>query len=449
MRRKTMVLLAAMVLARVAVFAQSAATPLSLQACTEYALKHNFQVKNSHVDVLIQKVQNDELVSAAYPHLSGSAGLNDYLNVPAFLMPNSFFSPGADGYTKVSFTPKYSSSASLSGSQVLFDPNVFIALAARNTVVQMAEQNGELTVENVKYNVYKAYNSLVIAYRQFDIIKSSLEYARSIEHDIKLIQQNGFAEKIDVERTSVQINNLATDSIRVQNLLTISEQLLKYQIGMDINTPIVLTDTVIDERKREAAELLLAEKNYERVPEFNLLQTQQKLNEYNLRRYKLAAYPSLMAIGSMGYSYSKISDAFGDVATSGNYLFNSLIGLQVNMPIYSGHLRMKQMTEARLNIEKTNNNIEGLKQGIDFQVASSRTTLQNVILQLRSQRSNLELADDVLDLARRKYKTGVGSNLEVTQAQTDQLKAQTNYFSSLLDLVNAEADLKKALGQLR
>ena len=141
-----MVLLAAMVLARVAVFAQSAATPLSLQACTEYALKHNFQVKNSHVDVLIQKVQNDELVSAAYPHLSGSAGLNDYLNVPAFLMPNSFFSPGADGYTKVSFTPKYSSSASLSGSQVLFDPNVFIALAARNTVVQMAEQNGELTV---------------------------------------------------------------------------------------------------------------------------------------------------------------------------------------------------------------------------------------------------------------------------------------------------------------
>ena len=151
----------------------------------------------------------------------------------------------------------------------------------------------------------------------------------------------------------------------------------------------------------------------------------------------------------MGYSYSKISDAFGDVATSGNYLFNSLIGLQVNMPIYSGHLRMKQMTEARLNIEKTNNNIEGLKQGIDFQVASSRTTLQNVILQLRSQRSNLELADDVLDLARRKYKTGVGSNLEVTQAQTDQLKAQTNYFSSLLDLVNAEADLKKALGQLR
>ena len=429
--------------------AQNTATPLSMQACNEYALKHNYQVKNGQIDVLIQKAQNDQLISGAYPHINGSAGFNDYLNVPGILMPNSFFSPGAEGYSKVSFTPKYASSAALSGSQILFDPNVFIALQARNTVMQLAQQSSDLTVETVKYNVYKAYNSLVIAYRQFDIIKSSLEFARSIEHDIKLIQQNGFAEKIDVERTSVQVNNLATDSIRVQNLLSFSEQLLKYQIGMDINTPIVLTDTVIDERKREANTLLLDEKNYEKVPAFNLMQTQLKLNEFNLRRYKLAAYPSLMAIGNMGYSYSKISNSFKDVATGSNYLFNSLVGLQLNVPLYNGHIRMKQITEAQLNIEKTNNSIEGLKQGIDFQVASSRTTLQNVILQLRSQRANMELADDVLELARRKYKAGVGSNLEVTQAQTDQLRAQTNYFSSLLDLVNAEADLKKALGQLR
>ena len=429
--------------------AQQSATPLSLQACMDYAIKHNYQVKNASVDVSIQKAQNDQLVSAAYPRINGSAGLSDYLNVPAFYMPNSEFVAGAPGYSKVSFTPKYSSSASVSGSQVLFDPNIFIALQARNTVMVMARQAGELTVESVKYNVYKAYNALVIAYRQYDIIKASLDYARSIEHDIKLIQQNGFAEKIDVERTSVQINNLATDSIRVQNLLTFSEQLLKFQMGMDINTPIVLTDTVLDERKREANGLLLDEKSYDKIPAYNVLQTQLKLNQYNLQRYKLAAYPSLMAVGSMGYSYSKISNAFSDVTTGPNYLFNSLIGLQLNVPIYNGHIRMKQITEARLSIEKTNNSIEGLKQGIDFQVASSRTTLQNVILQLRSQRANMELADDVLELARRKYKAGVGSNLEVTQAQTDQLRAQTNYFGTLLDLVNAEADLKKALGQLR
>jgi outer membrane protein TolC len=112
-------------------------------------------------------------------------------------------------------------------------------------------------------------------------------------------------------------------------------------------------------------------------------------------------------------------------------------------------MRANQVTEAKLNIEKSKNNIEYTKQNIDFQAAMSRTTLRNAILQVQSQRRNMELADDVLDLAQRKYKAGVGSNLEVTQAQTDQLRAQTNYFSALLDITNAEADLKKALGLLK
>ena len=436
------------------VFAQAAATPLGLQACIDYAMQHNYNVKNAQLDIQIQRAQNDQILAAAYPRVNGSAGFNDFLNAPVSFFPNSLllaFQPNSglspDGFSAVSFTPKYSSSATINASQVVFDANIAIALKARRTVMEMASQNSELTFENIKYNIYKAYNSLVIAYRQYDIIKSSLTYARSIEHDIKLIQQNGFAEKIDVERTSVQINNLSTDSIRICNLLTFSEQLLKYQIGMDINTPIVLIDTVLEERKKEALNLLSEDKSYERVPTFNLLQTQLKLNEFNVRRYKLTAYPSLVAIGSMGYNYS--ASDFSTMTKLGNYPFNSMVGLQLNVPIYNGRLRMNQLKEANLTVERSRNTIENFKQTIDFQVASSRTTLQNVILQLRSQRNNMELADDVLDLARRKYKAGVGSNLEVTQAQTDQLRAQTNYFSTLLDLVNAEADLKKALGLLR
>ena len=132
-----------------------------------------------------------------------------------------------------------------------------------------------------------------------------------------------------------------------------------------------------------------------------------------------------------------------------NYAFNLMAGLQLNIPIYNGSLRQNQVHEARLNIEKSKNSIAYLKQSIDFQAATSRTVLKNAVLQVQSQRRNLELSDDVLDLARRKYKAGVGSNLEVTQAQTDLLRAQTNYFSAQLDMINAEADLKKALGLLK
>ncbi len=425
------------------------ATPLSMQACMDYALKHNYNIRNSQLDVLIQKAQNNQTLSAAYPHINGKVEVDDFLKPQKTFIAANSFNPSApsDLIVGFPFALNYSGSAAISGSQLLFDGSVFVAVKARNTLMEFARLNGEVTEENVRYNVLKAYNSLVIAYRQYDIIKSSLSYARSLEHDVIVTQQNGFAEKIDVERTSVQVNNLATDSMRVASLLTVSEQMLKYQIGMDINTAIVLTDTAIEDRKQNIIRLMNEEEHYDKVPEFNVVNTSLKLNEYNLMRHKLNALPSVSIFGATGYNYG--SNKFKDIMSFSNYAFNLMAGLQLNIPIYNGSLRQNQVNEARLNIEKSKNSIAYLKQSIDFQAATSRTVLKNAVLQVQSQRRNLELSDDVLDLARRKYKAGVGSNLEVTQAQTDLLRAQTNYFSAQLDMINAEADLKKALGLLK
>ncbi|MBS1687878.1 MAG: TolC family protein [Bacteroidetes bacterium] len=430
-------------------------TYLSLDDCMKYAMKHNYTARNSHLDVLIQEAQVKETLAAAYPHINGKAEFDDYVNPPVLLVPaNAFSSFGGggggainkDSTIALSFTPKYSASATLTGSQTIFDGSVLVALKARKSVLELARQNAEVSNETIRYNVFKAYNSLVIAYRQYDITKTSLAYARSIEHDLIVTQQAGFAEKIDVERTSVQVNNLATDSIRIENLLAVSEQALKYQMGMDINTPIVLTDTNVAEHRQETMSLLEEESDYNRIPEFRLSEAALKVNEYNVQRYKLAALPSLNAIASTGYNYA--TDNFTDLFHK-QYIFSTLVGLQLNVPIFNGMLRVNQLREAKLNVEKSKNNIEFAKQSIDFQSAQSRTTLKNAILQVQSQRRNLELANDVLDLSQKKYKAGVGSNMEVTTAQTDQLRAQTNYFNALLDLINAEADLKKALGLLK
>jgi len=421
---------------------------LSLKDCMEYALKHNYTLKNAQVDVQIQRVQNNETLSASYPHINGKVELDDFLNPQKTFISAKSFNPSAgDAIIGFPFSLNYTGAASISGSQLLFDGAVFVAWKARNTVMEMARQNGQIAEETVRYNITKAYNSLVIAYRQFDIVKSSLGYARSLEHDLEVTRQNGFAEKIDVERTSVQVNNLATDSLRVANMLTVSEDVLKYQMGMDIKTTIVFTDTAIEIRRKNATDLLALDQNYDRIPEFNVAKTSLQLNEYNLLRYKLSAIPSISFFGATGYNYG--ANKFKDIVSLSNYAYNSMVGLQMNIPIMNGFMRHYQMQEARLNIEKSRNNIEFMKQTIDFQVATSRTSLRNAILQVQSQHRNMDVASDVLDLAQKKYKAGVGSNMEVTQAQTDQLRAQTNYFSALLDLINAEADLKKALGLLK
>lgn len=423
---------------------------LSLNDCMDYALKHNYAIKNAQIDVLIQQAQNAQVTSNAMPHISGKAELDNF-QIPQVSFVGSSSFPGYQNVPyqiiPISFTLPYASSAGLSASQVVFDGSVFVALQARNTVMELARQNGEVTEENIRYNVYKAYNSLVIAYRQYDIIKQSLAFARSLEHDVNVMQETGFGEKIDVERTAVQVNNMATDSISIENLLAVSSQVLKYYMGMDLNTPIQLTDTAVELRRQAALDLLATDESYARVPEFNALNTALHLNEYNVKRYKYAALPSLGAFGAYGINTG--SNKFNDLLGGRNYWANATIGLQLNMALFNGLMRVNQLKEANLNVEKSKNNLENMKQTIDFQTAQSKTNLKNMILELQSQKRNLALANDVLDLAQKKYKAGVGSNSEVTTAQTDQLRAQNNYFSALLNVINAEADLKKALGLLK
>jgi outer membrane protein TolC len=261
------------------------------------------------------------------------------------------------------------------------------------------------------------------------------------------LYENGLVEKIDVDRIKVQVSTMSTDSAKLKNLVNLSEQVLKYLIGMDINAAIKLTDNDLDSHVASAANLLLdAATDYNRVPEFNVLNTALNLNMYNLKRYQLSVLPTLAAYGALGTNLG--SDKFSNLSKFRRYESNSLVGVSLSMPIFGGFQRVHQLRESRLNIEKSKNNIESLKQGLDFQAEQAKTSLRNALLQLQTQKKNTELATSVYDLSIRKYKEGVGNNSEITQAQSEQLKVQSSYFSTLVELINAEADLKKALGLL-
>lgn len=422
---------------------------MSLQDCIDYAMKHNYTVKNAQLDVLIQKAQNDQTISLSLPQVNGSGHFNYFINPQKSFIDVAGFDPTGHTPSQVQafpFSLTYAADLSATGSQILFDGSVLIALQARTALIELAKQKGAVSEVAVRYNIIKSYYATIVAYNQLDILSRSLTYARSMQHDLEVTQKNGFAETIDVERTAVQVNNLAADSIKVANLASLSEQVLKYQMGMDINTPIKLTDNNLDVHVESSIKLINDVAPYTNVPEYNLTLTGLHLNEYNLKRYKMAAVPTIAAVGSYGWNYGQ--NRFSSMFDFGKYKDFSLVGLQMSVPIFNGFKRTKQVEEAKLNIEKAQNDLSNIKLTIDFQTTQAKTSLKNALLQLQSQKRNVALAEDVLDLAQKKYKAGVGSNLEVTTAQTDELKVQNSYFSTLLDIINAEADLKKALGQL-
>jgi outer membrane protein TolC len=433
-------------------------TPLSLEDALNYAVKHNADVKNARLDVQIQKAKNAQITSAAYPHVGTKLDVTSFRNPLETYLPSSFLTNGLPDsvvkkmalpeFVPASFAPSTSSTLSLTANQLLFDGSVLVALQAKKSVMRLFEQTAMVTEEGVRLNVQKAYYGLVIAQKQFNTLKGSLTLTRKMVRDQEIMKENGFVEKIDMDRSYVQLNNFQTDSIKIANLLEVSEQMLKFQMGMDISTPIVLTDTSLTQQLNETISLLGDNLSYNNRTEYSLLQTQMKLMNYDLKRYRFAVLPTIAAFYNTGYNYG--TDTLGDIISkSREYSRSTLFGLSINLSLFSGGLQAAHIKESKLNIQKTQNSIGRLEQAIDFQTETAKTTLRNSSLTLNNQLRNKELAESVLDLAQKKYKAGVGSNLEVTVAQTELLKAQSNYYQSLLDVMNAQTDLQKALGQLK
>ncbi len=421
---------------------------MSLQDCMDYAMKNNYTVKNAQLDILIQKAQNDQTVAIALPQVTGKADLNYFINPQKqFIAAKSFVPTAPDGLIMpIAFSLNYASSASLSASQILFDGSVAVALQARNALMEMARQKSKISETGVRYGIMRSYYGHVVVKNQLEIVKKTARYLRDLQQEIVKTNAAGLVEKIEVERLTVQVNNLQTDSIRLENLVVLTEQTLKYQIGMDINMPLELTEMNIDRHIEDAAKLLNEELVYTKLPEYNTLTTAVQLNQYNIKRYKMAALPTIAAFGSYGTNYGE--NKFSKLFDFKRFESYSLIGVQLTSTIFGGMKRLNELKEAKLDLEKTQNNLEDTKRALSIGTIQIKTNLRNSLLQIQTQRNNMALAEDVLDLAQKKYRAGVGSNSEVTQAQTELLKTQNTYFSTMVDIVNGEADLKKALGLL-
>lgn len=424
---------------------------LSLKECVDYALKNSAAAKNARIDVELQKAQNNEVTGSALPQISGDGKYTQFFDVQQQFIPsNAFAIPGAPPPTEefniVGFNPKLSSVGQLNGSQLLFNGSVIVALQARKTLMELARYSASMKIEDIRYNVQKAYFGLVIAHRQFDLMNSSLELLRNTTRDLQITFENGMIEKLEVNRMEVQLSNLQADSLGLANMIEVSERMLKYTMGMDLNTPIKLTDDGMLENLEEANALILQDTRYENRLGFQLASTSLSLQEYDLKRYRYEGLPTLSAFGSIGYNRS--ANKFDDLINK-PYKGFSFVGLQLNVPIFDGFQRRSRVRSAKLKVQKAENDLENTKLGIDFQTKSARATLTNSLQTIESRKRTMDLANSVLDLSKKKYKAGVGSNQDVVLAQSDYLQAQNNYFVALQSVINAQADLQKSLGLLK
>jgi outer membrane protein TolC len=255
----------------------------------------------------------------------------------------------------------------------------------------------------------------------------------------------GFAEKIDADRLTVQKNNLIIEREKIQNLIQLSYMMLKFQMGMPLDNTVTLTDDLNLEIIKKDMELDRIVDYNNRV-EMDLLKTIKKLNSYDYKRYQKGYLPTIAAAVSGSYATQTI--AFKELFTLPYFPTGALV-LNASVPIYDGNTRKAKMQQAKLNMLKNDNDMEALKLAVDFESKNAKTQLKNSMISLENQQKNIELANKVYTIAQKKYKEGVGSNIEILQAETAYKEAQTNYFNSLFEAMIAKIDYQKSLGLLK
>ena len=421
----------------------------SLEQCIDYAIQNRIEVKNAQLDNQIAKAKVGEVRATGLPQVNASLSLIDNYKIPVNFLPAQFLDPQApEGeFVGVEFQPQYVGQGKVELQQLIFSGSYLLGLKAAATFTQLSEKQIVQSKIEVAEAVSKAYYSLLINRERLELLKQNYNRVDTVYQQTKALYENGFAEKIDADRLKVASNNIKVEIQNFERLIDLSKILLKFQMGLNQEDNLTVSGS-IEELEIDQAAAVVPQINPEQRIEYSLLQTQRELNLLQLREYKARYLPTLAGFvnygANMGSSEAKDLIPFA----SERWVANGAFGITLNVPVFDSFQKHHLIQQEKFTLLKTENNILNFTRLVDLQVSQSSITLQNGIDKLTFQKENMQLAQEIFRVTKIKYEEGVGSNLEVVEAETAYKEAQTNYFSALYDAMIAKIDLQKAQGTL-
>ena len=433
----------------------------------QYAVQNVTEIRNLQVDRKIQVAKNNEIKGQAMPQVNGALSATHYFSIPVTLLPD-FVSPsvykvledngvqdgsgnpitsptGEPQFFPAQFGVPWQASAGFTFQQLLFQPDVFVGLQARSVALKYADINIKSMEDSVKSSVYRAYYAVLIAEKRKVFVDDAVKRLEKLSSDQQQLYKNGFAERLDIDRTEVSLNNLRSSQLQLSNLIYIGYASLKYTVGLSQADTLKLADTLsIEVVKKDILDTTGFK--YTDRNEIQLLNTVKELRELDLKRYKLAYVPTVSAYWN--FSGNALRQSPNYLNFKEPWFKTNIAGLNINVPIFDGFQRSNRVKQARYELEKTANNVENLQRVIDFQREAAYNQFKNSIANLDVQERNLALAEKVYNTTKKKYEQGLGSSFDVLQTEGSYEDSQSNYFQAMYDAVIAKIAYYRSLGRL-
>jgi len=405
----------------------------TLQNVVAYAIKHQPLVEQSLIDESIVNNTIKSKLADWYPQVNFNYNLQHNFQVQTSIIGGNPVRLGVGNTSAAQFT----------GSQLLFNRDVLLALRSKGDVLAQAKQTTESRKIDVAVNVSKAYYDIIATLQQ---IKVSDENINRIEKSLNNAFQQykaGLVDKTDYKRATITLNN--TKALRQSNaaLLNAKTEYLKYLIGYPVTGELNLVYDSLQMEKEVSLDTLQTA-NYGNRIEYRLLETQQKLQEANVKYNKWAFLPNASLNGAYNLNY--LNNDFGKLYT--NNLPNSYAGVTLSFPIFQGGKRKYNVAVAELQLKRTQWDITSLKNNVNAQYASALANYKSNLANYTALKENMNLAQEVYDVINMQYSNGIKTYIEVITAETDLRTSQINYYTALYQLLASKIDVQKALGQV-
>jgi outer membrane protein len=406
----------------------------TLASCVQYALQHQPVIQQSLIDEKIAEETIKTKLADWYPQINLDASYQNNIQLPTAYFGGNYVSTGTHNVSGIDF----------SATQTIFNKDV---LLASRTATDVRKGVRQITTGNkigIAVEVSKAFYDILLTQKQIDVLDEDIVRLNRSLKDAYNQYQGGIVDKTDYKRATISLNNAVAQRKQGQGTLTAKYFLLKQLMGYPDSASLQLQyDSAQLETDAQLDTLQLI--NYNNRIEYQLLQTQKRLQQFNLKYYKWGYLPEVSAFGSYNIDYS--NNDFGKLY---NRSFpNSWVGLQLTFPIFQGFKRIHQVRSAQLQIDRVDWEIVGLKDSINTEYAQALASYKGNLANYNALKENVQLANEVYNVIRLQYQQGIKTYLDVIIAESDLRTSQLNYYTALYQLLQSKIDVQKALGTIQ
>lgn len=432
-----------------------------LDDAINYAMDNNLTITNNELEMRKAKWKVWETTAIGLPQVNASGQFQYYTDIPTQLLPD-FISMAVYGVNiskfglhpiapldstqnkmALQFGSPYNLSGGITISQILFNGEWLVGLQAAKTFKLISQQNYEKSKIELRAGVRQAYFMVLLANESLNILQNNYKNISSIYQSTQKSVSVGMVDQTQADQIEILKLNLENQINSITRQQQLASYLLKFQLGLNPQDSVELLTTIDDFKLSLTSYALTSDFNMQNNIDYQMISTQVKLKELTLKQTQSKFLPSLA--GFYTYSQQGMLDNFSDYKQKDKWHPTSLIGVKLDIPIFSSGMKYAAATQAKIDLIETHNKQTMFEQQLNIQYLQAKNDYLNAIDNFASQEKNKNLSERIFLNNQIKYGQGTASNVDLSQSQNQFLQAQANYFQALMQLLNAKNTLDKIL----